>query len=115
MKLSLDFMILILANGEKVVVHRMNCGHQYKDYRRQYTRVWNIDPVEIVDEDKGFFAIGKWGTTADEHCEMLIPIRSVVAIENPNEWDKDDVVQIRKVLPDISTLRKRMDNIEVGS
>jgi hypothetical protein len=108
-------MILVLSNGERVVIHRLNCGHQYKDYKRQYTRAWNINPIEIIDEEHGFFVIGEWGTEANEYCERMIPIRSVVGIENPTEWEKEDVLQIRKVLPDISTLRKRMDNIEVGS
>jgi len=109
-------MILVLMNGEKISIHRLNCGYQYKNYEHRYIREWNTNPIEKVDEEKkGFFVIGEWGTDAGGDCDMLIPIRSVVAIEKPTEWEKDDVVQIKKVLPDISTLRQRMDNIQVGS
>jgi len=110
MKLNRGFMILVLNNGEKIVAHRLNCGHQYKDYKRQYTRAWNINPIEIVDEEEhGFLVIGSPGSGANDHCEQMIPIRSIVAIENPTEWEKEDVLQVRKVLEDLPTLRKKMD------
>ncbi|KKN28323.1 hypothetical protein LCGC14_0855680 [marine sediment metagenome] len=86
-------MKLTLINGEKVEVNRHNCGYQYFDDkhkargRSKWSRNWNIDPVEIVGWGKqGFFVIGKWGTGGDDPCDRLIPVRSVLYVEETNIW-----------------------------
>ncbi len=87
-------MRLVLINGEKVEINRRNCGYQcfddrYKAWgRSKWSRNWNIDPVEIVGNGskQGFFVIGKWGTEGGDPCDKLIPVRSVLYIEETDIW-----------------------------
>ncbi|KKN34076.1 hypothetical protein LCGC14_0797480 [marine sediment metagenome] len=87
-------MKLVLINGEKIEIHKRNCGYQYFDDkhiawgRSRWSRNWGIDPVEIVGDGskQGFFVIGKWGTTGREPCDRLIPVRSVLYIEETDVW-----------------------------
>lgn len=87
-------MKLTLINGEKIDIMKRNCGYQYFDDRHKswgrskWSRNWNIDPVEIIENGskQGFFVIGKWGSIGSDPCERLIPIRSVLYIEEIDIW-----------------------------
>ena len=93
-------MKLNLINGETIEVFRQNCGYQFgKDCGTSVN--WNIDPIQLVYENaSGFFVIGPWGSGYKrDHCgqcyydpsnfENMIPVRSVVSIEDPSNWEKE--------------------------
>lgn len=82
-------MILKLINDEEIVIYRQNCGFQ-----EYHNRMWNINPVQIIQANKpGFFIIGGYGTIADDRCDKMIPVRSVLYIKQTEVWEAPDNVQ----------------------
>ena len=92
-------MILVLKDGRKIEVNRMNCGFQYKDAFGEH-RAWNASPIDWMSGKyatsgmrlkKSFFVkigLGHWGSEAYDYdgVEEMIPLTSVVSIEKPGEW-----------------------------
>jgi hypothetical protein len=88
-------MIFVLTNNIRVEVFRQNCGYQWGDVF-QGSRSWNINPMNIMEAEKtGFFAIAKYGTTVGQPCEMLIPVRSVLYIMEPDKWERPEDTHYR--------------------
>ena len=84
-------MILVLTNGERVLINRMNCGHQQGN-EATGSRNWNINPLEMVEKKQpGFFVIADYGSRVHSSAVKMIPISSVVQIEYPDEWEKKDI------------------------
>ena len=84
-------MILVLTNGERVLIHRMNCGRQ-EGNEATGARDWNINPLEMVEKGRpGFFVIAEWGSRINSSAVKMIPVSSVVQVEYPNEWEKKDI------------------------
>jgi len=95
-------MKLHLKDKTEVDIFRQTCAHYQPDTYGRSTCSWNINPVEIVnDERSGYFAIGPWGCDGHrddcghwvetiEKFEQLIPIKSVVRISKVGEWEKKD-------------------------
>ena len=89
-----EIMELILKNGDEISINRRNCGfesgHSNNWCNERTTRMWNINPLEILEEKRaGFFVIGEWGTGFGKPADMLIPIDSVLYIRNPYEWEPE--------------------------
>lgn len=81
-------MILVLTNGERVEIFRQTCGHHYEYTSNCFHRDWNINPIKLINKEReGFFVIAKWGSGGRSPCEKLIPIRSVLYIEEPDKWE----------------------------
>lgn len=102
-------MKLVLKNGEKILVHRYNCGFQYTIAGNGSPTVeWNIDPVEIIEKQRtGYFIIGPWGSGWNNEgpyspiagrgyydpskFEKMVPVSSVLYIEDPAKWEKEEI------------------------
>jgi hypothetical protein len=89
-------MILHLID-DTVEIFRQNCGWLERDGSCN----WNINPIKLVnDQASGYFAIGPWGCDGywqgaeyirtPENFEELIPIRNVLRISRPGEWERPD-------------------------
>jgi len=80
-------MVLVLNNGERIPVTRLNCSYQTSSYGvidgYYESRNWNVYPPKILShEETGFFVIARYGTTEKDFFEKMIPLRSVVYIED---------------------------------
>jgi len=76
-------MILVLNNGEKISVNRLNCGYEEGNLATG-SRNWNMHPATILkDKSKqGAFVIAKWGSNVGDTFEKFIPVRNVAYVEN---------------------------------
>lgn len=104
-------MKLVLKNGERVLIHRHNCGYQYQRSGAGIPTVeWNIDPVRIIqDQRSGYFVIGPYGSGWSyenpdrpvagrgyydpSKFEKIVPVSSVLYIEDPGKWEKEEVME----------------------
>lgn len=106
-------MILVLTNGERVTVHRMNCGYQ-KGNEATGGRNWNINPPRIVEQKQpGFFVIAEWGSGIHSSAIKMIPVSSVVYVKRPHEWEREAVEGRKGKIMDKVELRKEVDKILV--
>jgi hypothetical protein len=102
-------MKLNLINGETVEVFRQNCGYQ-AGTGCGISVNWNIRPVDLIySKASGFFVIGPWGSGYKrDNCgnsyydssqfEKLIPVSSVVSLEEVDVWESDDLRVYNKTL-----------------
>lgn len=76
-------MNLVLINGERVPVNRLNCGYEFQPISGTGSRNWNVYPEDVLREHtSGAFVIAKWGSRHGEEFEKFIPLKNVVFVEN---------------------------------
>lgn len=102
-------MLLHLKDGRTVEIFRQNCGYYFHDKYKHLPDInWNINPVEIVNDEKnGFFCICEWGNAFSrddrgeliyhpENIQELVFVKSVVSITETHKWERKDSALYRE-------------------
>lgn len=79
-------MILVSRTGNQYVVYRQTVA-----YEGSTGRNWNINPVELVREQRtGYFVIAKWGSGRQDDYQVMIKVSSVEGILNLTDWERPE-------------------------